>query len=225
MLLAGGERTVKIKYFVLLFVAVFSVNGCGLRSAASHECLDANGHLAKLRERVDRREVSRLQLRNGVQRLAALCPRDPAVLMAAAESAYEDDELLAAQQYLDERLALNRNDPAATLLRAKIALKEGNFRHARRLLENEIKLVPNHSELRELIAAVFYLQGDYRESRKALEAAIRLGAPRWRTAYHLGLIEEAMGHRDAAMQLYAESVELRPEWQRARQRLEGLYAN
>lgn len=215
----------KIQYFVLSFVALLIGNGCGLRRAATHECLDSNRQLANLRERFEVRAISRAHYRGGVQRLAALCPRDTRVLLAAAESAYEDEEMLAAQQYLDELLAIDRNDPAATLLRAKIALKDGNFRYARRLLENEIKLVPNHSELQELLAAVFYLQGDYRGSRKALETAVRLGAPRWRIAYHLGLIEEAMGHRDAALQLYAESVELRPEWQRARQRLEGLHAN
>jgi tetratricopeptide (TPR) repeat protein len=221
-----GEGIVKTKYlFPLLLISALSIHGCGLRRAATHECLDSHRQLANLRERLDRREISRVHYRNGVQRLAALCPRDTAILMAAAETAYEDEELLLAQQYLDELLSITTGDSAASVLRAKIALKEGNFRYARRLLENEIKLVPNHSELREIHAAAFYLQGDYQESRKALEAAVRLGAPRWRIAYHLGLIEEALGHREAAMQLYAEVVELRPDWQRARQRLQGLHAD
>ena len=33
-----------------------------------------------------------------------------------------------------------------------------------------------------------------------------LGAPRWRIAYHLGLIEETAGRSDEARRLYQEAV-------------------
>jgi len=49
-----------------------------------------------------------------------------------------------------------------------------------------------------------------------------LGAPRWRVAYHLGLIGEAAGALDQAQKLYREAVEKNPGWAPAQQRLNGL---
>jgi hypothetical protein len=51
-----------------------------------------------------------------------------------------------------------------------------------------------------------------------------LGAPRWRIAYHLGLIEEASGRGDEASRLYAEALQGNPGWAPADSRLKALRA-
>jgi tetratricopeptide (TPR) repeat protein len=90
------------------------------------------------------------------------------------------------------------------------------------LIESEIKLFPDQSALREALAAVLYLQAEYVAARKAIEAALQLGAPMWRSSYHLGLIEEALGNTDEAARFYMRSVELKPDWDLARSRLAGV---
>ena len=51
-----------------------------------------------------------------------------------------------------------------------------------------------------------------------------LGAPAWRIAYHLGLIEEAAGNRAEAMREYMEAVSGNPQFQPAAARLKALQA-
>ncbi len=56
------------------------------------------------------------------------------------------------------------------------------------------------------------------------EAARSLGAPRWRVAYHLGLIQESEGHIDEALRLYLEALQGRPDWALAASRVKALRA-
>jgi tetratricopeptide (TPR) repeat protein len=224
--LEDGETIMtKLSRVLMLMGACVFGAGCALRGAASHECTAPDGRLAELRRRAEIGEITRVQLADSLQRLAAICPRTATVLLAAAEASYAGADFVAAQQYLDKLTSVAQSVPAATVLRAQIALRDGNHRYARRIVDNEIKRVPNHSELREVQAAILFLQGEYPEATRAIEAAVRLGAPYWRAAYNLGLIAEAQGQRDAAERFYRESVLLLPSWPRAQQRLEGLLAN
>jgi Flp pilus assembly protein TadD len=145
-------------------------------------------------------------------------------VLAAASLAFETGDAPAAQRSLDEVARLVPRDAGATVLRARIAVKEGNLRYARRLVEGEIRLVPDSPALRETLAGILYLQRHFAEARVALQAAARLGAPAWRIAYHLGLLDEAVGDAEAAARRYAEAVDLNPAWHPARARLEGLRA-
>jgi predicted Zn-dependent protease len=144
--------------------------------------------------------------------------------MANAVLAYDDQQPAEAQQLLDLILVQQRSHPDAAVLRARIAVEEGNVPFARRLLEQQIKLVPDHSGLHETFAATLYLDGRMDEARGELTMAGALGAPRWRIAYHLGLIEEAEGRTDEASRFYAEAVQGNPGWVPAESRLRALKA-
>jgi Flp pilus assembly protein TadD len=76
--------------------------------------------------------------------------------------------------------------------------------------------------LRETYAAALYLTGQTEEARRELDVAADLGAPRWRIAYHLGLIEEASGQVENARRLYGEALAGNPGWAPAQSRLKGL---
>ena len=55
--------------------------------------------------------------------------------------------------------------------------------------------------------------------------AAALGAPRWRIAYHLGLIEEASGRSDEATQVCTRNRSTaNPGWEPAESRLKALRA-
>ena len=144
--------------------------------------------------------------------------------MANAVVAYDDRDPIQSQQFLDQVLAQPGRYPDAAVLRARIAIEEGNVPFARRLLEQQIRLVPDHSGLHETLGAALYLDGRLPEATLELTTARALGAPGWRVAYHLGLVEEAAGRFDEASRHYGEALEGNPDWAQAQSRFNALRA-
>jgi tetratricopeptide (TPR) repeat protein len=144
--------------------------------------------------------------------------------MANAVIAYDQHRPQESQQYLDQILSQPRPFPDAAVLRAQIALEEGNVPFARRLLEQEIMLVPDHAGLHEVHAATLFVDRRLDEARAELTRAAALGAPRWRIAYHLGMIEEMSGRPAEAVRLYMEALQGNPAFAAADSRLRGLRA-
>ncbi len=164
------------------------------------------------------------RLRREIARLAVICPAHAPTLMANAVIAYDDKRPADAQQFLDQILAQPRSYPDAAVLRGQIAIEEGNVPFALRMLDQQIKLVPDHPGLHETYAAALYLNGRMADATTELTLAEALGAPRWRIAYHRGLIEEAAGRWDEAARYYAAAVEGNPGFQPAESRLKALRA-
>ena len=164
------------------------------------------------------------RLRRELTRLTVVCSAHAPTLMANAVFAYEEHQPVTAQQLLDQVLAQSRSYPDAAVLRARIAVEEGNVPFARRLLEQNIRLAPDHAELHETYGATLYLTGQLPEATRELEMARVLGAPAWRISYHLGLVDEAAGRFDQAIQHYTESLAANPDWALARSRLTALRA-
>jgi len=173
---------------------------------------------------VGARESECERLRREIARLAVICPGHAPTLMANAVIAYDDKRPVDAQQYLDRILAQPRGYPDAAVLRGEIAIEEGNVPFALRLLEDQLRLAPDHAGLHETHAAALYVNGKLPDARNELTLAEALGAPRWRIAYHLGLIEEASGRRDEAVRYYTEAVAGNPGFQPAEARLRALRA-
>jgi predicted Zn-dependent protease len=164
------------------------------------------------------------RLRQELDRLAVICPGHAPTLMANAVMAYDEHQPAKSQQLLDQILAQSKAYPDAAALRARIAIEEGNLPFARRLLEQHIKLTPDHAALHETYGAALYLGGQLAEARRELHTAGALGAPPWRIAYHLGLVEEAAGRFDEARRYYGEALEANPGWALAQARLKALRA-
>ena len=164
------------------------------------------------------------RLRREIQRLAVVCPQHVPTLMATAVIAYDEQRPAESQQILDQILAMPRSYPDAAVLRGQIAIEEGNVPFALRLLQERVTVAPDHPGLRETYAAALYLDGQLAAAKAELAIAGALGAPRWRIAYHLGLVEEASGRRDEASRYYAEALEGNPGWAPAASRLKALQA-
>ena len=164
------------------------------------------------------------RLRIEIARLAVICPTHTPTLMANAVLAYDEKRPADAQQYIDLILAQPRSFPDAAALRGQIAIEEGNLPFALRLLEQQINLAPDQPGLHETYAAALYLGGQLATARAQLATAQALGAPRWRIAYHLGLIEEASGNRAQAVRDYTEAVSGNANFQPAAARLKALQA-
>jgi tetratricopeptide (TPR) repeat protein len=161
-------------------------------------------------------------LRREIERLAVVCPNHVPTLMTNAVFAHDARHSEKAQQFLDRIFERPSSHPEAAVLRARIAIEDGDLPFARRLLKQQITLAPGHAGLHETYGAVLYLARELDEARSELNRADALGAPRWRVAYHLGLVAEAGGRREDAQRLYAEAVEKNPAWEPAQSRLKAL---
>ena len=162
------------------------------------------------------------RLRVELERLLIVCPGHAPILMANAVIAYDEHRPAKSQQFLDQILALPRGAPDAAVLRARIAIEEGNVPFARRLLEQQIRLAPDHAGLHETYGAALYLGGELPAARSELTMAAAFGAPRWRIAYHMGLVEEAAKRFEDARRYYAEALDGNPGWAPAESRLRAL---
>ena len=218
-------------------VVCLAVTGCATHSPLLYQqCYDADAQLAhilhefeELRAKgcsaaisaggseCDRRKAE-------IAQLGVVCPTHAPTLMANAVIAYDDHRPQESQEYLDLILSQPRPFPDAAVLRAQIALEEGNVPFARRLVDQEIMLVPDHAGLHEVRAAIFFVDRRFDDARAELARAGALGAPRWRIAYHLGMIEELSGHPDEAARLYMEALQGNPAFTPADSRLRALRA-
>jgi tetratricopeptide (TPR) repeat protein len=221
-----------------IVVTLALANGCASASGqltARQECHAPDAQLANLLTELDAKRANGCwdgklhdppsaceDLRRQIERLAVVCPNHAATLMTNAVLAHESGNSAFAQQFLDRIFEMPSNHPDAAALRAQIAIEDGNLPFARRFLEQHIRLAPDHPGLLEVYAATFYLSRRFDDARVVLERAEALGAPRWRIAYHLGLIAEAAGALNEAQKLYREAVEKNPGWAPAQQRLKGL---
>lgn len=163
-------------------------------------------------------------LRREVERVAHICPTYVPGLMASAVIAYEDRQFALAQQYLDALFGLQKAHGPAAVLRGRIALEEGNIPFAVRFLAEQVTLSPKDAELREVYAAALFLADKLAEARQQLAIASDLGAPAWRIAYHVGLLEELSGNWRLALQHYEEAILARPGWEVALARRDGMRA-
>jgi tetratricopeptide (TPR) repeat protein len=222
--------------FVLLVCV--ALTGCAARSPLlRQQCYDADAQLASVMQPLEalrakgctagiaRADGSRCdELEAEVAHLAVVCQGHAPTLMANAVISYDHHRPEEAQQFLDQILSQSRPYPDAAVLRARIALEQGNVPYARRMLEQEIKLVPDHAGLHETYAAALFLDKRLDDARAELTRAGALGAPRWRTAYHLGVIEELSGRLDEAARLYMEALQGNPGFRPADSRLRALRA-
>ncbi len=157
-----------------------------------------------------------------IERLVVDFPTHPDVLLANAVIAFETNQSEKAQDYLDALIRQPETMPGVVVLRSRLALRDGNLPYARRLLSEQIQLSPDSAELREALAAAEYLAGEFDEARRQLRVAERLGAPAWRVAFNRGLLAEAEGDSQGAMEYYRATIEANPEFEAARSRLVGL---
>ena len=215
--------------------ATLAASACATASPVRRqECYNADAQLASL---VQPLEALRAQgcdagvpggqsecgrLGQEIERLVLVCPGHVPTLMANAVIAFDEHRPAVAQQFLDQILGQSQAYPEAAVLRARIAIEEGNLPFARRLLEEQIRLVPDHAGLHETYGATLYLERQLPAARRELTTAGTLGAPNWRIAYHMGLVEEAAGRLDEAVRYYTAALEANPEWAPARSRLTGL---
>lgn len=145
-------------------------------------------------------------------------------LFALAMLEFRRGQSEVAAGYLDALFDVEPVHPEAGILRSRLAIDDGNLVASRRVLEQQIRYTPDHFGLREALSATAYLSGDFDSAREELELARRLGAPYWRVAFHMGLIEEGAGNRTQAMKAYEVALLERPDFPEAQSRLDGLRA-
>lgn len=227
----------QLRRWMVLGAAGFLSSGCLATTTplVRQQCYNPDVQLAKVLEPLEAAKSQGCmsgpsatgecdRLRAELERLTVVCPGHPPTLMTNAVFSYDERHVAKAQFFLDQILAMPGSHADAAVLRARVAIDEGNLPFAKRLLEQQINIAPDHAGLHETYGAALYLTRELAGASRELTTADALGAPRWRTAYHLGLIEEASGRLEQARKLYAESVTAKPGWQPAESRLRALRA-
>jgi tetratricopeptide (TPR) repeat protein len=161
---------------------------------------------------------------NELRKLHLEYPTHVPTLFAIALLEHESGARERSSGFLDAIFSVEAVHPEAGILRSRMAIEDGNLPAARRVLEQQINYTPDHFGLREAMSATAFLDGDLERARSEIEMARRLGAPQWRVAFNLGLIEEADGNRIQAMKDYEVALLERPEFPEAASRLAGLRA-
>ena len=123
------------------------------------------------------------------------------------------------QMVLDRLLSLSFPLSEVAILRSQLAMKEGNLNLARTVLKKQVQLEPDHPELHATLAATYYLEGRYKKAQSVISTADRLGAPVWRTSYHLGLIHEAQEQWAQACNYYVDTLSYQPTHRQSLSRL------
>lgn len=210
-------------------VAALTLSACAkARPVVTQICVRPDEQLAALLAPIEsgtcRKDGDCDRFEREIQRLGTVCPTHAPTLIVNAVLAYEQQQPARAQQLLDDVLSRPQGQPDAAVLRARIAMEEGNLTFARRLLDAQLQLRPDHAGLIETSAAELYVEGKMDEAAASLTLAGRLGAPRWRIAYHLGLIQEAAGRTDDALKFYEEALQGHPDWPAAESRVKALRA-
>lgn len=227
-----------IRNSLISAACVITTTACATSPVLRQQCYNPDVRLARLLqpyqemrakdctvgESIDRGGAECDRLEREIATLGVICSAHAPTLMANAVIAYDKQRPADAQQMLDVILSQPHGYPDAAALRARIAIEEGNVPFAQRLLQQQIRLVPDHAGLHEAYAAALYLGGKMSEARAELTLAGLFGAPRWRIAYHLGLIEEALGLGVEASRFYAEALQGNPGWALADSRLKALRA-
>jgi tetratricopeptide (TPR) repeat protein len=195
-----------------------SDNGTYLISDPDHQLKEYFLQLDQ--RRIEKGNINGIRLK--IEQLSGQFPTHIPTLMACAVLAVESKEYAKAQSYLDHVLAQETVNPNAVVLRSKLAMQEGNLSLAKRMLLKQIHLTPDNYQLRETYAAALYLTAEYEEATKNLLLAEKLGSPKGRVKYHLGLIEEAKGNKNVAMTYYKSALSSEPPFKPANPRLKAL---
>lgn len=229
MCYAPGNKPMTSRLTILTLSLYTGACLSAARPLQRQECIEPDARLSQLLPQYELLRATGCtaecgNLRREIERLVVVCPTHAPTLMANAVLAYDDKQVAAAQQLLDILLGQSGSHADAAALRARIALEEGNVPFALRLLQDRIKLAPDHAGLREAYGAALYLSRQYAAATRELNAAGAFGAPSWRVAYHLGLIDEAEGRLEAAAKRYAEALAGNAGWAPAQSRLTALRA-
>lgn len=159
------------------------------------------------------------RLANDLGVLSMSYPQHQKIGFTSAIVYHQMGQRIDSQMVLDRLLSEPNAMSEAAILRSQIAMQEGNINLARTVLQRQVQLQPDHPELHATLAATYYLEGRYKKAEAVIATADRLGAPVWRTNYHLGLIHEAQSHWAQACHFYADTLESMPDHRQSLSRL------
>lgn len=93
---------------------------------------------------------------------------------------------------------------------------------AERLMEKAVEAEPNDGNMVDTLAWIYYKQDKLKQAYTTQQRAIRLNSQQADLRYHMGAIEEAMGHLPAAREEYEMALRLDPKQVEAQKALTRL---
>lgn len=110
--------------------------------------------------------------------------------------------------FMDHLVAAEPDDLEHWRFRAELYRLAGDLPKAQADYEQMRQIDPDHADAYIGLAEVFAQQGKYEEARRYAEEAHQRQPQNWMTAYNLGMIEDRLGHAQAALHCLDETITL-----------------
>jgi tetratricopeptide (TPR) repeat protein len=144
-----------------------------------------------------------------VIRLALLlCASQAAELYTQANSLFQQQRFLQAQELLDRALALDPNLVPALTLQGKLGMYHNDFHTARQAFERAASLQPESPYTQFMLGFFHYVDNDFAKALPALSKTRRLAPGDPRASLYLAMTLEALGRSDEAAELFEKTIAL-----------------
>jgi membrane associated rhomboid family serine protease/Flp pilus assembly protein TadD len=171
--------------------------------------------------------AQRNETRKAIRLLEPLVRRNPGNVDAdelLAELLIKSGQGVRAEAVYRRALSRNPNDPR--LLNGLAYLYADHLGthldEAERLAQRAVAVQPKEGMFVDTLAWVYYKEGKLEEAYATQQQAVQLSANQADLRYHMGAIEEAMGHIPAAREEYEMALRLNPKLPEAQQALARL---
>ena len=119
-------------------------------------------------------------------------------------------------------LAIQPDDVRALSNFGVANVRMGNLDRAAKAFGRVLALAPNDNVARCNLAMVLFAEDKWGEAVQQLATAIRLSPSDANPYYFLGIVDEKMGSREAAIQMFEKAIQLKPDYKEAQAKLKEL---
>jgi tetratricopeptide (TPR) repeat protein len=165
-------------------------------------------------------------LQNGkaaFERASALDPNDEKPISNLGTVYMRLGLLEPAKGRLERAIALDPNDVQALSNLGVIHMRLGELKAAEKNFKRVIAIAPNENIARCNLAMVIFSQGRWDEAVERLLDAARRHPSDANPYYFLGLLDEQIGAREAAIEMFKRAVQLKPDYVEAQAKLVELH--
>lgn len=159
---------------------------------------------------------------NGVKSAEAFSPFSPEALLIKADDAFANDDKEKALALLIEANAKEKENPDTLFKIAYILQAQNNDDEAMEHYKEALKFDKENEFIHNAIASIYRKNGEYASAKMHLQASLDIDAQNAITYYNYGNLLADMKKKEEAIEMYQKALEIRPDFDEAKQELQNL---
>ncbi len=159
---------------------------------------------------------------NGVKSAEAFSPFSPEALLIKADDAFANDDKEKALALLIEANAKEKENPDTLFKIAYILQAQNNDDEAMEYYKEALKFDKENEFIHNAIASIYRKNGEYASAKMHLQASLDIDAQNAITYYNYGNLLADMKKKEEAIEMYQKALEIRPDFDEAKQELQNL---